>query len=530
MLKKSRRCPNCGGDTLRDLLTSTTPPMTSEEEDFSSSGPESPLSGLDSPAESKSSNKSPIALFAIAAGLFLINPVSFSSPGNHNQAGSPHSRVERSVDAIEGAATGGKAPIDFMTLWGPRIFALGVNLILFLAVYFLSSKVGNLSRKYSNDKLKVLRSYMSTFQNSPPASAASSAALVKHNLEKKRELEIVLGQFNSMPTGWISKFGLTLLALMRLPLSLVQVGSKSKREVREEIAKLYIEYGKLSGYNIFAAIRALNYCSANDEIVISSIILSKSKLLFRFVLMFRNLKNHTLGTAEGLTFLKNNIRKPLPASTSESILATTTNVPKISIETSNAALYVNNDVNQLLCKFKETMLTRGIMDVFLTGNGRDFFKIALEAANKGQDKVCQFWGAVMWTETEWIRAGGRVEVLEKLYKLIDTTWKHNQRLYGENNALMNAAYFAHLAKRSQLNGAPCKKVLEFAGTYLRDSINTAPEKPKKVMQLVWCLIAEWILETRLALWEDTKDKEGFAKDLDTLRSLTHYVPVIILLH
>jgi len=41
------------------------------------------------------------------------------------------------------------------------------------------------------------------------------------------------------------------------------------------------------------------------------------------------------------------------------------------------------------------------------------------------------------------------------------------------------------------------------------------------------LAAEWILECRLELWEETKEIGGFSKDLDTLRSLTHYIPAVL---
>jgi hypothetical protein len=73
--------------------------------------------------------------------------------------------------------------------------------------------------------------------------------------------------------------------------------------------------------------------------------------------------------------------------------------------------------------------------------------------------------------------------------------------------------------------------VDSAGSSLRDAINLTTDKPKPVIQLVWALTAEWILEIRLELWEalttqtDVEFTKQFSRDLDTLRSLTHYVPV-----
>jgi hypothetical protein len=49
------------------------------------------------------------------------------------------------------------------------------------------------------------------------------------------------------------------------------------------------------------------------------------------------------------------------------------------------------------------------------------------------------------------------------------------------------------------------------------------------LQLVWTLVAEWILETRIELWEETEIANPefccqFSGDLDTLRGLCHHVP------
>lgn len=54
------------------------------------------------------------------------------------------------------------------------------------------------------------------------------------------------------------------------------------------------------------------------------------------------------------------------------------------------------------------------------------------------------------------------------------------------------------------------------------------DKPTETIQYIWALTAEWILEVEVGLWEETGDASialKFSRDLDTLRSLTHYVPV-----
>lgn len=79
-----------------------------------------------------------------------------------------------------------------------------------------------------------------------------------------------------------------------------------------------------------------------------------------------------------------------------------------------------------------------------------------------------------------------------------------------------------------LSNAQLHKLVNTASEALRESINLTEKE--HTLQLVWTLVAEWVLETRIELWEETgvADPEfccQFTCDLDTLRSLCHHVPV-----
>jgi hypothetical protein len=476
-LKKSRKCPNCGGDTLRDLLS--TPPPTEGED---SSNPPSPADST------KSSGKSPLALFAIAAGLFLVNPVSLSDfhISSSSESLGHGSRVEQPADIEQARLSYNK---DYYTIWMNRLGALAVNLFLFCFVYFLSGKIGKggARKKYSNENIQILRKKIN-----PKLS----------NNEKKRELEIILSQFDKIPNNPFSCMLSVIMEICKLPYSLMKRNGGIHREMKEDISKLYLEYGRVGGNHFWSALKSFNYSPVNEELIISSIILSKSKMLLRFVLLFKTFETHPLGTKLGLPFLMSSIGTPIAYA-------------GIMCDPSE-----NNDLAELLCKFKEDMLHRGIAELFQFGQGRIYLKAALQAGRI--DKTCQFWAGIFWAEAELLRAGGQKEILERLYKLIDSVWPLQKEL-----ALSRAVYFAHMAKRNSSRIAICKQFLDLAAVNLRDSINTPTDEPSKVIQNIWCLVAEWILETRLLIWEETKERDGFSKDLDTLRSLTHYVPAIL---
>jgi hypothetical protein len=92
-LGQVRKCHSCGADQppvvnyngntnadLRELLTDNSPPPTSGD---SSSGDSSAPGTPNSEGMPNSPKASPLALFAIAAGLFLINPISHHPNPNH---------------------------------------------------------------------------------------------------------------------------------------------------------------------------------------------------------------------------------------------------------------------------------------------------------------------------------------------------------------------------------------------------------------------------------------------------------------
>lgn len=79
-----------------------------------------------------------------------------------------------------------------------------------------------------------------------------------------------------------------------------------------------------------------------------------------------------------------------------------------------------------------------------------------------------------------------------------------------------------------LSNVQLHRLINTASEALRESVNLTEKE--QTLQLVWTLVAEWVLETRIELWEETgiADPEfccQFSSDLDTLRSLCHHVPV-----
>ena len=367
-LKKSRKCPNCGGDTLRDLLCAgaTTPPATEGED--SDSAP--------SPIVETKSSASPLALFAIAAGLFLINPVSLGNNSIMESSSShPSSRVERSVEMSAAAPESSESSI-----WFPRIFALTMNLILFLIVYYLSGKIGKV-RNFKKDQKK--------YENVIGLKRKLSKL---NNTEKRREIEFTLSKFDTIPNNYFTTKFQIILALFRLPFNLMKkTSSDSNSEMKEEISKLYLEYGKLSGRNVLSSLRSINYSPSNESILLSSLIQSKSKLLMKIVFWLKKVEFHPFGSNfEGITFLKQHI--------------TDTNIhcneifANITEDSGNGGGTL--ELNQMICKYKEELISRGINQLFQFGRGINYFKLCLEAGGKN-DKVSQFWASIMWTEAEW---------------------------------------------------------------------------------------------------------------------------------
>lgn len=412
--------------------------LSSEGEDYDfSSNPSSPEELL-SVMKPVGNRKSPLALFAIAAGMFLINPGNFdTTTTDHGSTKHFHSHLERSFIEPTMPSSSSKptssSTSSFYVFLFPIIAALLVNLAVFL--YIFGGGNGKKKKYYNaNKQLLILKQQTS-----------HGCCITKSHCEKRRkELESLLSQFDRMPKNWITKCIYTIVGGFKLPFTLMKKKRTSSfspslspviKSIKEEISKLYIEYGKLSGSNLFAAIRALNYsCSeidddegSNDDIVIAGLILSKSKLLLQLVLLFRPMKNHVLCAATNrIEFFKKNIGSSFYQKVSHNEIGfatvtptTTSNIGQQEIRSTSSCNSNNNsntncisindtydEVNQLVCKFKEEMMSTGITELFYNGDGREYFKSALEVALKGRDKVCQFWGAVTWAEAEFTNNGG----------------------------------------------------------------------------------------------------------------------------
>ncbi len=286
--------------------------------------------------------------------------------------GSHHSRVERSVIEEEVNTSFGQQ----YSLWIPRVTALVVNLILFLIVYYLSGKIGSRSgtKKYKNMNLKINLSKM-------------------NSSEKRSQIELLISKFDTLPTNALSKFYYTTVELLKLPFRLRKTGNTGNNfEIREEISKLYIEYGKVSTLVYLSSLRSINYSPNNEQLLLSSLILSKSKLLIWIVLRLRGreLHSHPLGSGDGLEFLKRNISAGIGSHVVETL--------------SSVSPGSNVELNTMTMKYKEELLFRGINQLFNYGRGSETFQTCLTAGK--DDKIIQFWAGILWTEAEWIQKGG----------------------------------------------------------------------------------------------------------------------------
>jgi hypothetical protein len=250
------------------------------------------------------------------------------------------------------------------------------------------------------------------------------------------------------------------------------------------------------------------------EEIISTAILTRSKFVLRLVISWcrKNELSHPLLNGTGLVFLFQNIKTWTYDENLKSKLS-------ICVESTDC-------LSQMIFNYKEEMLRVGMDKLYNSGVGSlEYFKGALQAVlceKRSRDTTCEWWACILWAEAEWLIGGQRRPILERLYKVIDTLWVER------DDPFEKAVYYAHLAKREQMKGhLASQSLLNCASKSLRDSINLTTEKPNQTIQYIWALTAEWILEVQVSIWEETNDNSialKFSRDLDTLRSLTHYVP------
>ena len=230
-LKAERRvCPNCHTELAGDLrvLLTQTPPHSSESD---SSTPPSPEE-----RSSSSGGSSPIALFAIAAGLFLINPVYHFDDKSTSSAGGAHSRVPRSV----GSGTLQHEQVYDYEIWKPRIMAMVINLILFMIIYYISGKLFPKSRGTRASKL---------YQSGKVSELMKMAkGKSRNSADRKVELLSILSFVNcgGPPRNRFSVWISTMLELSRtllIPFRRMYKNEEDK-DVAEIISKTYVELSR----------------------------------------------------------------------------------------------------------------------------------------------------------------------------------------------------------------------------------------------------------------------------------------------
>lgn len=160
------------------------------------------------------------------------------------------------------------------------------------------------------------------------------------------------------------------------------------------------------------------------------------------------------------------------------------------------------------------------------------------ALHKYEDEVAHWWTSILAVACYWLL--GEESSAERLHKHIENL---PELLLSSSDPLPKAVKAAYTARNTYLiNGAkvPQKIILrqcEIASQLLEDSLNYSSCKQQNGLGLMaQLLICDWLLETRLSLWEDSADSDSFSKpvsnciltafqkDLLSLRTLTQHVP------
>lgn len=483
-LKKTMlQCSTCKNDAaLQSILATSSPatPPPTENESTDSSNPPSPNEDVKAVTLI---SKSPLVLFSIVTGLFLINPISNNSPMIAESGEHPHSRVERSVDGTGFSSKVNQIDLDreFYGLWFPRLLTILVNLFIFIIVYYMTGRISyrGWKTKYSTEKLKLLKTKHWTKATT--------------NLDKAEEIGRIISEFDWFPNNSFTRSIGTFTNIVTMPFQLRKRRSNLRYfEINEEISILYLEHARCVDGGIFPYLRAINLSPTNKRTVIQSLIQSKSKLLLKYVLLWMDfLGDPTFGTPEGLLFLKNWISKGITATDFVLCGGPPTGADERTL---------------MMSKFREDTLCAGISQLFQFGSGSDLFRMVLKSCGKN-DKLVQFWASVMWVESEWIQGGKfvgkefskyvkkdenrvifklkgrRSETVRRLCRLIDELWK-NLKEKDESAMLLRAIYKLHMCKRAMmLDHVFSNDMLDTASTCLRDSINTSTDKPRRVVQV-----------------------------------------------
>ncbi|KAK4887264.1 hypothetical protein RN001_003535 [Aquatica leii] len=158
--------------------------------------------------------------------------------------------------------------------------------------------------------------------------------------------------------------------------------------------------------------------------------------------------------------------------------------------------------------------------------------------HKYEDEVAHWWTTILAVAGYWLL--GEEQNAERLHQQIENI---PEVLLGISDPLPKAVLASYTARNTYLksgNNVPQRIILrqcELASQLLEDSLNYSSCKRQNNLGLMaQLLICDWLLETRVSLWESTAEDNScnnpgsnsilsaFQKDLSSLRTITQHVP------
>lgn len=455
---RSRKCVACGAeqqqshlsfeggvstnDNLRDLLINS-PPLSELSSGGSSPSSDGGMSGNSSPArsppdgasmmlESSSNNMksgngtgaAPLVLFAVACGLFLINP-------GTNESGLHHHVTKRETVVPDDDQEPTFAALQQFV---PRITAMVLNLIVFL---FLYKVLGLFTSTDNGDQVATKRSNNTCDSKSTTATVQTPPGSFKRlRLIKEFVSTLMMGRGGppnlTLANAYVSASRTAPDSLTRQWLGLKVIQNSLSAEMQDTLLSgLMLVDSKIMVKSVLSRVKCLIREEA-DRGKKHDAVAVKLHPLFEF-------GYHHIVTSGG----RNYINPPN---------AFTTEIP-------------SNLLGNVMQSFKHECLTKGITRLLVNGDRSTstWFKNCLravvsEARNKGstgvqqaRDHVAEWWACVLWVEAEWLvtRGNGNSVHLEKLFAVIDSIWRNQIQKEKRcvEQPLFKAVYFAHRVRR-----------------------------------------------------------------------------------
>jgi len=314
-----------------------------------------------------------------------------------------HSRVTRSIEYNSHSFQP-----SMYDIWYPRIIALAVNLLLFMAIYYISGKFinpkskGRKSSKYHQAPSRFSRTFVTSIQQK------LTKALKQTKLDgRKAQFEEIIQEITqeSIPTCNVTLKLKNFWLFIQAPFanwSTLYVKSDEDSFIDYAVGKCYVEIGKLcqelndmgsddkfakvcqGALSQYCGLKSLMYgincCASNEfskqgqEILLSACMLTKSKIILRLVLR-KTLKatstmNQThplLNPKLGLSFFNQSLK--------------TTKDGKVELINSNLTTCMNpsDPLSRLVNRYKYEMMWKGVSQLLNVGEGAiEYFKGAIQ--------------------------------------------------------------------------------------------------------------------------------------------------------